>query len=169
MKTGRQMLSLFSGVCSCGGTIAPDDLISFDAATETVLGCRACGLEMSEDLAASLASDLPPPAYRPTARDRATKLVAVRHRALRWVELLEQGGFTAQQASRQRGLDGALEELVELEVDAKLGRAGERWWQIPSARDIELAEQAWARDEALRVKAAREEAEALAADLAEVA
>jgi hypothetical protein len=136
----NQMMANRAGICACGGTVAPGELMAWDAATKTICACVGCGLVMSTKLVWKLqAAKYAEHDHHPSARSRAETLVAARGVVARWEAKLAAGGTPEQQARRERSLATAREELVLAETEA-LGRKGERAWQKCSARDIELAQ-----------------------------
>ncbi len=138
MNTGNQMLARFAGLCTCGGTIAPDDLIAYDRGAKKVVGCRGCGLQMNTGMKWSL-KGVWTDTSRITARDRANALVAARASLARCEASLAAASTPAMAERRARYLVGRREDLALAEADAA-GRKGERSWQRPTPRDIELAE-----------------------------
>lgn len=153
----NQMLANRAGICACEGTVAPGELIAWDAATKTICACVACGLEMSNKLVWKLqAAKFAPMDHMPSARYRAEKLVAAVACVTRWEARMAEGGTEAQQARRLRSLETAREEAAQAAKDA-CGYKGEKAWQRCTAKDIELAEVRRAKEQARRDRVEAEE------------
>jgi len=139
------ILARYSGICACGGTIGPNDVIEWKDGV--IASCFACGLVTGQGFRYQMRADVETRS-NDLRRQRAGAIVTLRASIARF----EAAMLRADESKRARlvvTISDRKAQLIEALEDAK-GKPGERPWARPSERDIELAEQRRAQEEARR-------------------
>lgn len=155
-QAGDEMLAKFGGVCRCGGTVGPGDLIRYDRTAKKIISCLACGAKMSGAMALRLRGTSNDTTANDLRRMRARNFVLAEISVARWTTKAASETDDAKRAKYVTMLETRRADLVEATA-ALSGVRGDSAHSKPNARDIELIRERVLREQEARAKEEAEE------------